>query len=104
MSYSDLKALEVSELKSRIVEAEKSLDNLEFAHKVSPVENPLRIRSERREIARLKSALHERTLDLVKAKVESGDLTRFNAREFLKTEKLPSPMTLAKIKKIIGRA
>jgi len=100
----DLKSYSVEELKENISAAEKALDNLTFSHKISPIENPLRIRTERRALATMKMELHSRTLQVVNEKVSAGELTSFNARAFLAETKLPTPMTLVKLKKIIGAA
>ncbi len=50
------------DLKARIQEDELRLKKLEFAHAISPLENPMSIRSLRRDIARLKTALKNRSL------------------------------------------
>jgi len=52
-----LKDLNVSDLKARIQEDEQRLKKLEFAHAISPLENPMSIRSLRKDVARLKTAL-----------------------------------------------
>jgi large subunit ribosomal protein L29 len=52
------------DLKARIQEDELRLKKLEFAHAISPLENPMSIRSLRRDIARLKTALKNRTLSV----------------------------------------
>ena len=57
-----LKAMNESDLKSRIQEDSLRLKNLEFAHAISPLENPMSIRGLRKDIARLKTELHKRTL------------------------------------------
>ena len=49
------------DLKARINEDELRLKKLEFAHAISPLENPMNIRGLRREIARLKTELKNRT-------------------------------------------
>ena len=56
--------LDISEadLKTRIAEDSLRLKKLEFAHAISPLENPMSIRSLRRDIARLKTELKKRTL------------------------------------------
>jgi len=46
-----------ADLRSRIQEDELRLKKLEFAHAISPLENPMSIRSLRKDIARLKTAL-----------------------------------------------
>jgi large subunit ribosomal protein L29 len=57
-----LKDLNESDLKARIQEDELRLKKLEFAHAISPLENPMTIRALRRDLARLKTALKKRVL------------------------------------------
>ena len=46
-----------SDLKARLEEDKLRLKKLEFAHAISPLENPMTIRGLRRDIARLKTEL-----------------------------------------------
>lgn len=55
-----LKDLNETDLKARIQEDEQRLKKLEFAHAISPLENPMSIRSLRKDIARLKTALAQK--------------------------------------------
>lgn len=55
-----LKDLSEVDLKSRIQEDELRLKKLEFAHTISPLENPMSIRSLRKDIARLKTELNKK--------------------------------------------
>ena len=48
-----------SDLKARLEEDKQRLKKLEFAHAISPLENPMTIRGLRRDIARLKTELKE---------------------------------------------
>jgi len=57
-----LKDLNEKDIKARIAEDKLRLKKLEFAHAISPLENPLSVRSLRRDIARLKTELKNRTL------------------------------------------
>ena len=57
-----LKDLNENDLKARITEDKLRLKKLEFAHAISPLENPLSIRGLRKDIARLKTELKNRTL------------------------------------------
>lgn len=57
-----LTALNVQDLKARITEDEQRLKKLQFAHGISPLENPMSIRELRREIARLKTELKKKEL------------------------------------------
>ena len=45
------------DLKARLEEDKQRLKKLEFAHAISPLENPMTIRSLRRDIARLQTEL-----------------------------------------------
>jgi large subunit ribosomal protein L29 len=56
-----LKDLNEGDLKARIQEDELRLKKLEFAHAISPLENPMSIRSLRKDVARLKTALAQKT-------------------------------------------
>jgi len=51
------------DLKARIQEDELRLKKLEFAHTISPLENPMSIRSLRQDLARLKTELTNRKIN-----------------------------------------
>jgi large subunit ribosomal protein L29 len=55
-----LKDMSEADLKARIQEDELRLKKLEFAHAISPLENPMSIRDLRRDVARLKTELRTR--------------------------------------------
>jgi large subunit ribosomal protein L29 len=54
-----LKDLNDVDLKARIQEDELRLKKLEFAHAISPLENPMSIRALRKDIARLRTKLNQ---------------------------------------------
>jgi len=58
----ELRNLSEADLKARIQEDSLRLKKLEFAHAISPLENPVSIRGLRRDIARLKTELTKRAL------------------------------------------
>jgi len=58
-----LKDLNVNDLTARIKEDEMRLKKLEFAHAISPLENPMSIRSVRKDLARLKTEVKKRQLE-----------------------------------------
>ena len=58
-----LKDMSESDLRSRIQEDELRLKKLEFAHAISPLENPMSIRGLRRDLSRLKTELQKNNLD-----------------------------------------
>ena len=55
-----LKDLTVTDLKARIDEDQLRLKKLEFAHAISPLENPMSIRGLRKDIARLLTELKKK--------------------------------------------
>ena len=59
-----LKDLNTSDLKARIQEDQLRLKKLEFAHAISPLENPMTIRDLRRDIARLKTELKKKEMGI----------------------------------------
>ena len=57
-----VQGLSEQDLQARIKEDELRLKKLEFAHAISPLENPMSIRTLRRELARLKTELKKKQL------------------------------------------
>ena len=54
--------LNEQDLQARIKEDELRMKKLQFAHAISPLENPMGIRNLRRELARLKTELKKKQL------------------------------------------
>jgi large subunit ribosomal protein L29 len=61
MKNKEIKALSTDALKEQIAQEQDALSRLKFAHAISPVENPMRIRESRKLIARLNTELSTRT-------------------------------------------
>jgi len=57
-----IRDLNESDIKARIQEDELRLKKLEFAHAISPLENPMSIRALRQDIARLKTFLTQKAV------------------------------------------
>jgi large subunit ribosomal protein L29 len=57
MKNTEIRSLSASDIAVRIVAEQENLSKLKFAHAISPIENPNRIREAKRFIARLKTAL-----------------------------------------------
>ena len=51
------------DLKARLEEDKQRLKKLEFAHAISPLENPMTIRGLRKDIARLQTEIKNRQLN-----------------------------------------
>lgn len=61
MKNNDIKDLTVEELKEKLISETESLRKMKFAHQVSAIENPIRIKATRRMIARINTVLHQKT-------------------------------------------
>ena len=62
MKNSEIKALTLEELNEKINTEVSSMQKLNFAQAISPIENPMKIRQSRRLIARLKTELRAKEL------------------------------------------
>jgi large subunit ribosomal protein L29 len=60
MKQSEIKKLSADQIKQEIAAEQDRLLKLKFAHAVSPLENPLRIREARRTVARLMTELNSK--------------------------------------------
>jgi len=55
----EMKELSAEELEQRLLDALEEYQNLRFQHAMQQLDNPMRLRDVRRDIARLKTVLHE---------------------------------------------
>jgi large subunit ribosomal protein L29 len=62
MKNSDIKALNVAELTEKIGSEKEALRKLQFAHQVSAIENPMKLREARKLVARLKTELRAKNI------------------------------------------
>lgn len=63
MENVEIKQLSDKDLKDKLAAEKEALHKLKISHAVSPVENPMKIRFQRRVIARLESELRRRELE-----------------------------------------
>ena len=68
MKKGDLIEMSVDELKIRLEDDINALENLHFQKALQQLENPIRIRQMRREIAQIKTVLHEYELGIRSSK------------------------------------
>jgi large subunit ribosomal protein L29 len=61
------------EIRQRLEDSLEELQNLRFQHATHQLDNPLRIRTVRRDIARLKTVLHEIELGIRKTVKQSNE-------------------------------
>ncbi len=62
MKNSEIRALNVDELKQKLASEQEAYQKIKFSHAISPIENPMRIKETRRLIARLKTELTAKKL------------------------------------------
>ena len=60
MKASDIRSLSLTELKKRLFDEEENLANLRFLLSTSQLESPVKVRTVRRDIARLKTLIREK--------------------------------------------
>ncbi len=63
MKTSEIKELTNKEILERLQTEKDSLLRMKMNHAISPLENPLQIKFARRNIARLKTILHQREIN-----------------------------------------
>ena len=63
MKNSEIKALSLEELKERVATEKENLQKLKFAHAISPIENPIKIREAKRLVARLHTEIRAKELN-----------------------------------------
>jgi large subunit ribosomal protein L29 len=62
MKQSEIKNLSAAELQTQLSQLKKTYSDLKNAHAISPIQNPLQLRSLRRSVARFQTELTKREL------------------------------------------
>jgi large subunit ribosomal protein L29 len=62
MKNSEIKALSIAELNEKIASEREALRKIQFAHQIAAVENPMKIKANRKLVARLKTELRAKEL------------------------------------------
>lgn len=60
MKQSEIKEMSVEDLREKMAELKKQYADLKMSHSVTPLENPLQLRSTKRTVARLATELTKR--------------------------------------------
>jgi len=63
MKNSEIRALTLEEINQKIASEKEAMQKLQFAHAISPIENPMKIRGTRKLIARLQTALQQKQVE-----------------------------------------
>ena len=62
MKHSEIKALGINDLKEKILSEKEALRKMKFAHQVSSIENPMKMRATRKLIAQLNTELRAKEI------------------------------------------
>ena len=60
MKQSEIKEAAIETLQEKLAESKKAYTDLKMAHAISPLENPIQLRDQRRSIARIETELTKR--------------------------------------------
>ena len=63
MKNSEIRALTNEELTQKLVSEREAMQKLKFAHAISPIENPMKLKVTRKLIARLETVLSQKQLE-----------------------------------------
>lgn len=63
MKNDEIRSLSAEDLKERIAAERESLTKLKFAHEITPLENPTKIRHSRRLIAKMETELRAKEIN-----------------------------------------
>jgi large subunit ribosomal protein L29 len=61
MKQKDIQSLSIQELKDKLHEEKANAEKMRLNHKISPVENPMKIRESRKLVARLSTELTKKS-------------------------------------------
>ena len=62
MKHTEITALSISDLKEKILSEKEALRKLKFAHQVSSIENPMKMKASRKLIAQLNTELRAKEI------------------------------------------
>ena len=65
MKNSEIEKLSLEDLQDKLVEFQKQLSDLKMNHVVSPLENPLQIKTVRKTVARLLTAINAKQNEII---------------------------------------
>lgn len=62
MKNSELRGLSLDELKNKLVAEKDNYGKLKFAHSITPIENPMKIREVRKLVARIQTEIRAKEI------------------------------------------
>jgi len=63
MKNSELRGLSLEELKNKLAVEKENYGKLKFAHSITPIENPMKIRENRKLVARIQTEIKTKELN-----------------------------------------
>ena len=63
MKNSELQSLTVEELRQKLDAEKEGMTKLKFAHAISPIENPMKVKESRRLIARIQTEIRAKEIN-----------------------------------------
>jgi len=63
MKNSEIRGLNLDELRNKLVAEKDNFSKLKFAHSITPIENPMKIREARKLIARIQTEIRRKELN-----------------------------------------
>lgn len=63
MKNSELRGLSLDELKNKLTFEKENYNKLKFAHSITPIENPMKIRESRKLVARIYTEINAKKLN-----------------------------------------
>lgn len=62
MKNSEIRGLSLDELKNKLAAEKENYSKLKFAHSITPIENPMKIRETRKLVARIQTEIRAKEL------------------------------------------
>ena len=63
MKNSELRGLTLDELKNKLIVEKENYEKLKFAHSITPIENPMKIKESRSLVARISTEIRAKELN-----------------------------------------
>lgn len=65
MKNSELRGLTIDELRNKLIAEKENYSKLKFAHSITPIENPMKIKESRKLVSRIQTVLRSKELETV---------------------------------------
>ena len=93
--------MDTEDLLETLRDTQKTLRRSRFAHSIASLENPVVLKKMRKDIARLKTELHSRTLNQIQEAIKDGTCNSNNIAPFLKENTFATVVKRSKVKTLV---